>query len=56
MGKKPQTPERMKTSLLIPPELLWRLKAAAAEERISEGVSGLLCRIAEEWLSKRKKG
>lgn len=55
MAKKRETPERMKTSLLIPPELLWRLKAAAAEERISEGVSGLLCRIAEEWLANRKK-
>ncbi len=56
MAKRAAKDERMKTSLLIPPELLWRLKAAAAEERISEGVSGLLCRIAEEWLAKRKRG
>src|SRR5206468_10727569 len=39
--------ERVKTSLLIPKDLLHRLKVAAAEERTD--VSRLLCRIAEEW-------
>ena len=56
MGKPRIKDQRMKTSLLITPELMHRLKIAALEEHIPEGVSGLLCRIAEEWLSKRKKG
>ncbi len=56
MAKRTAKDQRMKTSLLIPPELLHRLKIAALEERIPEGVSGLLCRIADEWLSKRKRG
>jgi hypothetical protein len=54
--REPQTQDdRIKTSLVISEELLHRLKVAAAEERIAEGVSGLLCRIAEEWLSKRRR-
>ena len=55
MARKAQSEKRIKTSLVIPEELLWRLKAAAAEERITEGVSGLLCQIAEQWLSTRKR-
>lgn len=55
MARKSQK-EKRKTSLVIPDDLLHRLKVAAAEERIAEGVSGLLCRIAEEWLQKRKRG
>ncbi len=47
--------DRVKTSLVIPEELLYRLKVAAAEERIAEGVSGLLCKIAEEWLGRRRE-
>jgi hypothetical protein len=54
--RKSETEKRVKTTIVIDEDLLWKLKAAAAEERITEGVSGLLCRIAAEWLSKRKKG
>ena len=46
--------ERVKTSLLIPKNLLHRLKVAAVEDRTD--VSRLLCRIAEEWLKARKGG
>ena len=52
---KQRAGRRIKTTLVIPEDLLWRLKAAAAEEHIAEGVSGLLCRVAEEWLSSRKR-
>jgi hypothetical protein len=44
----------VKTSLVIPDDLLHRLKIAAAEERTD--VSRLLCQIAEEWLLGRKGG
>jgi len=53
MAKRPQT-ERARTSLLIPSDLLHRLKVAAAEERTD--VSRLLCTIAEAWLDRRKGG
>jgi len=46
----------VRTSLYIHKELLHELKVAAVQERITEGVSGLLSRIAEEWLARRKGG
>jgi hypothetical protein len=46
----------MRTSLYIRRDLLHRLKVAVAEEQIAEGVSGLLSRLAEDWLAKRKGG
>ena len=52
--KKADEDTRVRTSLLIPPELLHRLKVAAAEEQTD--VSRLLCRIAEEHLKARKGG
>ena len=54
-GQKRDPKEHMaRTSLVIPEQLLVRLKHAAVEERTD--VSALLCRIAEEWLAKRKGG
>lgn len=43
---------RRKTSLVVPEDLWVRLKVAAAEERTD--VSALLCRLAEEYLARRK--
>jgi len=54
MAKTPEDSERVRTSLLIPPDLLHRLKIAAAEEQTD--VSRLLCSIAEAWLKNRKGG
>jgi hypothetical protein len=55
--RRPTLKETMlRTSLYINEDLLHRLKVAAAEERIKEGVSGLLSRLAEDWLAKRKGG
>jgi len=54
MAKRTDEDTRMRTSLLIPPELLHRLKVAAAEEQTD--VSRLLCRIAEDYLKGRKGG
>jgi hypothetical protein len=54
MAKRAEADERVRTSLLIAPALLHRLKVAAAEEQTD--VSRLLCRIAEEYLRGRKGG
>jgi hypothetical protein len=54
MAKKAAQDTRVRTSLLIPPELLHRLKVAAAEEQTD--VSRLLCGIAEDYLKGRKGG
>ncbi len=48
------TERRRKTSLVLPEGLWVRLKVAAAEERTD--VSALLCRLAEEYLKRRKGG
>ncbi len=54
MARRPQDDDRVRTSLLIPPALLHRLKVAAAEEQTD--VSRLLCTIAEAWLAHHKGG
>jgi hypothetical protein len=54
MAKRTDEDMRVRTSLLIPPELLHRLKVAAAEEQTD--VSRLLCRIADDYLKGRKGG
>src|SRR5262249_61254486 len=54
MAKPTGADTRMRTSLLIPRDLLHRLKVAAAEEQTD--VSRLLCRIAEDYLKTRKGG
>ena len=57
MAKKRQADQKMvRTTLYIRDELLHGLKVAAVEERIKEGVSGLLSQLAEAWLAKRKGG
>jgi hypothetical protein len=45
---------RRKTSLVIPDRLLHELKFAALAERTD--VSSLLCRLAEDYLKRRKGG
>lgn len=45
---------RRKTSVVLPEELWVRLKVAAAEERTD--VSALLCRLAQDYLAKSRKG
>jgi hypothetical protein len=45
---------KKKTSLVIEDDLLHKLKLAALEERTD--VSSLLCRLAEEYLKRRKGG
>ncbi len=56
-GRKPKeetTGPRLKTSLVIPARLLRELKFAVLEERTD--VSSLLCRLAEDYLKRRKGG
>jgi hypothetical protein len=45
---------RVKTSISIPDGLLQRLKHEAIEQRLD--VSSLICRLAEEYLTKPRKG
>jgi len=54
MAKRTDEDTRMRTSLLITPGLLHRLKVAAAEEQTD--VSRLLYRIADDYLKGRKGG
>jgi hypothetical protein len=51
-GDTPMGP-RIKTSIVIPDGLLQALKHAAVEERTD--VSSLLCRLAEAYLTGRKR-
>lgn len=56
-GRKPKEEPmgpRVKTSLVIPDRLLRELKFAVLEERTD--VSSLLCRLAEDYLKRRKGG
>jgi metal-responsive CopG/Arc/MetJ family transcriptional regulator len=46
------SPKEVRTSIILPDALLHRLKVQAAKERTH--VSGLLRRLAEEYLAKRK--
>ena len=51
---KPQADERTKHTIVMPDGLWVRLKVAAAEDH--DDVSGILCRLAEQYLKTRKGG
>jgi len=54
-GRPRKQHEGLRTSWVVrPPDLLKRLQIAAIEDGVD--VSALLCRLAQDWLAKRKRG